>query len=60
MVMMLGDIDLRVFDVMDYILDVFGVNDNVFGVVGVFELVWVLLKYKFNGLIVYVVFFGEE
>lgn len=57
---MLGDIDLWVFDVMDFIFDLLGVNDNVFGVVGIFEVVWVLFKYKFNGSIVYVVLFGEE
>lgn len=40
---MFGDIDLWVFDVMDFIFDFSGVNDNVFGVVGMLEVVWILI-----------------
>lgn len=57
---MLGDIDFCVLDVMDVILDLFGVNDNVLGVVGIFEVVCVFSQYCFNGSIVYVVLLGEE
>lgn len=43
MVMMFGDIDSWVIDLLDGMLDSFGVNDNVFGMVGVIEVVCVLL-----------------
>lgn len=59
-VIMSGDIDLCVFDVNDGMSDFFGVNDNVFGMVGVVEVVCVLSQYEFLLMIVFVGFFGEE
>ena len=60
MVMMSGDIDSRVSDVMDYTSDAPGANDNASGVAGVLESARVLSKYKFNGSIVYAALSGEE
>lgn len=60
MVMMSGDIDSRVSDVMDYTSDAPGANDNASGVAGVIEAARVLSKYQFNGSVVYAALSGEE
>ncbi|MFY8327976.1 M28 family peptidase [Pseudoalteromonas sp. ZZD1] len=60
MVMMSGDIDSRVSDVMDFTSDSPGANDNATGVAGVIEVARVLSNYKFNGSIVYAALSGEE
>jgi len=60
MVMMSGDIDSRVSDVMDYTSDAPGANDNASGVAGVIESARVLSQYTFNGSIVYAALSGEE
>jgi hypothetical protein len=60
MVMMSGDIDSRVSDVMDFTSDSPGANDNASGVAGVIEAARVLSNYKFNGSIVYATLSGEE
>ncbi|WP_404340047.1 M28 family peptidase [Pseudoalteromonas mariniglutinosa] len=60
MVMMSGDIDSRVSDVMDFTNDAPGANDNASGVAGVVESARVLSKYQFNGSIVYAALSGEE
>ena len=60
MVMMSGDIDSRVSDVMDFTSDSLGANDNASGVAGVIEAARVLSKYKFNGSVVYAALSGEE
>ncbi|MBQ4832484.1 M28 family metallopeptidase [Pseudoalteromonas sp. MMG010] len=60
MVIMSGDIDSRVSDVMDFTSDSPGANDNATGVAGVIESARVLSKYKFNGSIVYAALSGEE
>ncbi|WP_390382669.1 M28 family metallopeptidase [Alteromonas sp. MTD1] len=59
-VIMSGDIDSRVSDVMDYTSDAPGANDNASGVAGTLEAARVLSKYKFNGSIVYAALAGEE
>ncbi|BFT31610.1 M20/M25/M40 family metallo-hydrolase [Alteromonas sp. D210916BOD_24] len=59
-VIMSGDIDSRVSDVMDYTSDSPGANDNASGVAGTLEAARVLTKYKFNGSIVYAALSGEE
>lgn len=60
MVMMSGDIDSRVSDVMDFTSDSPGANDNASGVAGVLESARVLSQYKFNGSVVYAALSGEE
>jgi hypothetical protein len=60
MVMMSGDIDSRVSDVMDFTSDAPGANDNASGVAGVIEAARVLSKYTFNGSVVYAALSGEE
>ncbi|MGO2292832.1 M28 family peptidase [Pseudoalteromonas sp.] len=60
MVMMSGDIDSRVSDVMDFTSDSPGANDNASGVAGVIESARVLSQHKFNGSIVYAALSGEE
>ena len=60
MVIMSGDIDSRVSDVMDFTSDSPGANDNASGVAGVIEAARVLSKYKFNGSVVYAALSGEE
>ncbi|MGB0841209.1 MAG: M28 family metallopeptidase [Pseudoalteromonas shioyasakiensis] len=60
MVMMSGDIDSRVSDVMDFISDSPGANDNASGVAGTLEAARVLSQYRFNGSIVYAALSGEE
>lgn len=59
-VLMSGDIDSRVTDVMDFTSDSPGANDNASGVAGTLEAARVLSKYKFNGSIVYAALAGEE
>ncbi len=59
-VLMSGDIDSRVSDVMDFTSDSPGANDNASGVAGTLEAARILSKYKFNGSIVYAALAGEE
>ncbi|MEG3766235.1 M28 family metallopeptidase [Alteromonas sp. 14N.309.X.WAT.G.H12] len=59
-VIMSGDIDSRVSDVMDYTSDSPGANDNASGVAGTLEAARVLSQYSFNGTIVYAALSGEE
>ncbi|EMR02463.1 M28 family metallopeptidase [Cesiribacter andamanensis] len=59
-VMMAGDIDSRVTDVMNATADSPGANDNASGVAGALEAARVLSKYKFPGTIVYAALSGEE
>ncbi|WP_420936160.1 M28 family metallopeptidase [Alteromonas sp. A081] len=59
-VIMSGDIDSRVSDVMDFTSDAPGANDNASGVAGTLEAARVLSKYTFNGTIVYAALAGEE
>ncbi|WP_238549414.1 M28 family peptidase [Congregibacter litoralis] len=60
MVMMSGDIDSRVSDVMNATADSPGANDNASGVAGVLEAARVLSQYNFDGSIVYAALAGEE
>ena len=57
---MSGDIDSRVSDVMNATSDSPGANDNASGVAGTLEAARVLSQYKFNGSIVYAALSGEE
>jgi hypothetical protein len=59
-VMMSGDIDSRVSDVMDATSESPGANDNASGVAGALEAARVLTKYRFPASIVYAAFAGEE
>ena len=59
-VLMSGDIDSRVSDVMDATSDSPGANDNASGVAGTLEAARVLSQYRFNGSIVYAALSGEE
>ena len=59
-VLMSGDIDSRVSDVMDFTSNSPGANDNATGVAGTLEAARVLSQYKFNGSIVYAALAGEE
>ncbi|MFQ3248773.1 MAG: hypothetical protein ACI9O6_000575 [Glaciecola sp.] len=59
-VMMSGDIDSRVSDVMDSESDSPGANDNASGVAGTLEAARVLSKHQFEGSIVYAALAGEE
>ncbi|MDO6710123.1 M28 family metallopeptidase [Aliiglaciecola sp. 2_MG-2023] len=59
-VIMSGDIDSRVSDVMDFTSDSPGANDNASGIAGTLEAARVLSQYKFNGSIVYAALAGEE
>ena len=59
-VVMSGDIDSRVTDVMDFKSDSPGANDNASGVAGTLEAARVLSRYKFPGSIVYAALSGEE
>lgn len=59
-VMMSGDIDSRVSDVMNAKSDSPGANDNASGVAGVLEAARVLSKHKFSGSIVYAALSAEE
>ena len=57
---MSGDIDSRVSDVMDFTSDSPGANDNASGVAGTLEAARILTQYAFNGSIVYAALAGEE
>ncbi|QFU24556.1 M28 family peptidase [Shewanella eurypsychrophilus] len=59
-VMMSGDIDSRVTDVMNSTSVSPGANDNASGVAGAIEAARVLSKYQFSGTIVYAALSGEE
>jgi len=59
-VIMSGDIDSRVSDVMNYTDDAPGANDNASGVAGTLEAARVLSQYKFSGSIAYAALAGEE
>ena len=59
-VLMSGDIDSRVSNIMDFTSDSPGANDNASGVAGTIEAARVLSKYQFNGSIVYAALAGEE
>ncbi|MBT41745.1 MAG: peptidase M28 [Idiomarina sp.] len=59
-VLMSGDIDSRVSDVMDYTSDAPGANDNASGVAGTLEAARVLSQYEFDGSVVYAALAGEE
>ena len=59
-VIMSGDIDSRVSDVMDFTSDSPGANDNASGVAGTLEAARILTQYTFNGSIVYAALAGEE
>tara|TARA_Y100001973_G_scaffold22686_2_gene33867 strand:+ start:808 stop:2124 length:1317 start_codon:yes stop_codon:yes gene_type:complete len=59
-VIMSGDIDSRVSDVMDAASDAPGANDNASGVAGTLEAARVLSQYEFAGSIVYAALAGEE
>ena len=59
-VMMSGDIDSRVSDVMDGVSDSPGANDNASGLAGALEAARVLSQHKFAGTIVYAGLSGEE
>ncbi|MFT6331043.1 MAG: Zn-dependent M28 family amino/carboxypeptidase [Bermanella sp.] len=59
-VIMSGDIDSRVSDVMDSVSDSPGANDNASGMAGTLEAARVLSQYKFEGSIVYAGLAGEE
>lgn len=60
MVLMSGDIDSRVSDVMNASSESPGANDNASGVAGVLEAARVLSQYEFDGSIVYAALAGEE
>ncbi|EGN75235.1 Putative aminopeptidase [Idiomarina sp. A28L] len=59
-VLMAGDIDSRVTDVMDSTSISPGANDNASGLAGTIEAARVLSQYEFNGSIVYAALAGEE
>ncbi len=59
-VIMSGDIDSRVSDVMDATSDAPGANDNASGLAGTLEAARVLSKHRFAGTIVYAALAGEE
>ncbi|MFQ5346488.1 MAG: M28 family metallopeptidase [Rhodothalassiaceae bacterium] len=59
-VIMSGDIDSRVSDVMDATSDSPGANDNASGVAGTLEAARVLSQHRFAGTIVYAALSGEE
>ncbi|GGD63707.1 M28 family metallopeptidase [Lacimicrobium alkaliphilum] len=59
-VVMSGDIDSRVSDVMDAVSDAPGANDNASGVAGALEAARVLTQYQFHGSVVYAALAGEE
>ncbi len=59
-VIMSGDIDSRVSDVMDATSDSPGSNDNASGLAGTLEAARVLSRHRFPGTIVYAALSGEE
>lgn len=60
MVIMSGDIDSRISDVMNATADSPGANDNASGVAGTLEAARVLSRHQFAGTIVYAALSGEE
>lgn len=60
MVVMSGDIDSRVSDVMNAVDDSPGANDNASGMAGVIEAARVLCQHEFAGTIMYAGLSGEE
>ncbi len=59
-VIMSGDIDSRVTDVMNAAADSPGANDNASGVAGILEAARILSRHRFAGSIVYAALAGEE
>ncbi len=59
-VMMSGDIDSRVSDVLNFESESPGANDNASGMAGVIEAARVLSQYRFQGSIAFVGLSGEE
>jgi Zn-dependent M28 family amino/carboxypeptidase len=59
-VVMSGDIDSRVSDIMNSTDDSPGANDNASGMAGVIETARVLSQYQFEGSIIYTGLSGEE
>lgn len=59
-VVMSGDIDSRVSDIMNATDDSPGANDNASGMAGVIETARVLSQYEFDGSIIYTGLSGEE
>lgn len=59
-VVMSGDIDSRVTDVLDFTSESPGANDNASGVAGVLEAARVLSRYPTDGSIVFAALSGEE
>ena len=59
-VIMSGDIDSRVSDVMDATSDSPGANDNASGIAGTLEAARVLSRHRFPATIVYAALSGEE
>jgi hypothetical protein len=59
-VIMSGDIDSRVSDVLDATSDAPGANDNASGIAGTLEAARVLSKHRFPGTIVYAALSAEE
>ncbi|WP_220433174.1 M28 family metallopeptidase [Cognatiluteimonas lumbrici] len=59
-VVMSGDIDSRVSDVMDATSDSPGANDNASGIAGTLEAARVLTRHRFPATIVYAALSGEE
>ncbi len=59
-VMMSGDIDSRISDVMNASDDSPGANDNASGMAGVLEAARILSQYEFDGSIIYAGLSGEE
>jgi hypothetical protein len=59
-VVMAGDIDSRVSDVMDGTSDSPGANDNASGMAGTLEAARVLSRYRFDKTIIYTGLSGEE
>jgi Peptidase family M28 len=60
MVVMSGDIDSRVTDVLNATAESPGANDNASGIAGVLEAARLLSKHRFDGSIVYAQLSGEE
>ncbi len=60
MVLMSGDIDSRITDIMNAVDSSPGANDNASGMAGVLEAARVLSRHRFNGTIVYAGLSGEE
>jgi Zn-dependent M28 family amino/carboxypeptidase len=59
-VVMSGDIDSRVTDVLDATSESPGANDNASGVAGTLEAARLLSRYRFDGSIVFAALSGEE